>query len=152
VRRATVVLISLAVLMGMLPALAPTASASTPNPAPSAGARKNATRLGFTISGTAALSVDVATGNAELTDQLLTLPGVTADVPVALAWNSSVAGSSLPSTVTGYAGSGWVVTGFDQQLISTGDGSSLRSVAARATPRRPSFKPRWRPSPVAAGR
>ena len=107
----------------IVPALAPVAGAATPNAAPMAGARKNATRLGFTVSGTAGMGVDVATGNAEFTDQLVTLPGVTADVSVALAWNSSVVGTSLPSAVTGGTGSGWVITGFDQRLIVNADNS-----------------------------
>lgn len=79
--------------------------------------------MGFTVSGTAGLSVDVATGNAEFTDQLVTLPGVNSDVSVALAWNSSVVGTSLPSAVTGGTGTGWVITGFDQRLIGNADGS-----------------------------
>lgn len=105
------------VVGAMVPALTPLADAATSNPAPSAGARPSATRLGFTVSGTTGLSVDVATGNAELTDQLVTLPGVNADVPVALAWNSSVVGTTIPSAV-GSAGSGWAITGFDQRLIT----------------------------------
>jgi hypothetical protein len=52
------------VVLALAPALTPIARAAT-NPAPAAGARQNATRLGFTVSGTASLSVDVATGNAE---------------------------------------------------------------------------------------
>jgi len=117
--------VSLVMLGGALvvPVLAPAAGAVTPNAAPAAGARKSATRLGFTVSGTAGLSVDVATGNAEFTDQLMTLPGVNSDVSVALAWNSSVVGTSLPSAVTGGTGSGWVITGFDQRLIVNADNS-----------------------------
>jgi len=97
-RVALVMSVSLVMLGGALvvPVLAPAAGAVTPNAAPAAGARKSATRLGFTVSGTAGLSVDVATGNAEFTDQLVTLPGVNSDVSVALAWNSSVVGTSLP--------------------------------------------------------
>lgn len=67
--------------------------ALTSNPTPAAGQRRGATRLDFSISGTASLSVDVGTGNALFTDQLLTLPGITADVPIALAYNSSVSGA-----------------------------------------------------------
>ena len=117
--------VSLVMLGGALvvPVLAPAAGAVTPNAAPAAGARKSATRLGFTVSGTAGLSVDVATGNAEFTDQLVTLPGVNSDVSVALAWNSSVVGTSLSSAVTGGTGSGWVITGFDQRLIVNADNS-----------------------------
>ncbi len=124
-RSAVVVWLTAAMVAGglLVPGLAPAAGAATPNAAPSAGARKNATRLGFTVSGTAGLSVDVATGNAEFTDQLMTLPGVTSDIPVALAWNSSVVGTSLPSAVTGGTGSGWVITGFDQRLIVNADSS-----------------------------
>ncbi len=110
------------VVLAVAPALTPIAAAAT-NPAPSSGARPNATRLGFTVSGTASLSVDVATGNAEFTDQLVTLPGVNNDVPIALAWNSTAVGSSLPSAVTGGNGSGWVITGFDQRMIANSDGS-----------------------------
>lgn len=58
-----------------LTAVAPPAGAVTANPAPAAGARRSATRLPFGVSGTANLSVDVGTGNALFTDQLLTLPG-----------------------------------------------------------------------------
>jgi len=124
-RVALVMSVSLVMLGGALvvPVLAPAAGAVTPNAAPAAGARKSATRLGFTVSGTAGLSVDVATGNAEFTDQLVTLPGVNSDVSVALAWNSSVVGTSLPSAVTGGTGSGWVITGFDQRLIVNADNS-----------------------------
>ena len=102
---------------------APAAFAATTNPTPSAGARKNATRLSFPISGTASLSVDVATGNALFTDQLLTLPGVRADVPVTLSYNSSVFGTSTPSAVTGTNGSGWAISGFDQRMVTNSDNS-----------------------------
>ena len=124
-RSALVAVVTAAMLTGGLfaPVLAPMAGATTPNAAPTAGARKNATSLGFTVSGTATVAVDVATGNTEFTDQLMTLPGVSSDVPVALAWNSSVVGTSLPSAVTGAAGTGWVITGFDQRLIVNADNS-----------------------------
>jgi len=102
---------------------APPAAAATANPTPAAGQRKSATRLPFAISGSTALSVDVGTGNALVTDQLLTLPGVTQDLPLTLAYNSSVFGSAVPSAVTGSAGSGWAITGFDQRLVSNADGS-----------------------------
>lgn len=124
-RSALVATVTAAMLAAALlvPTLAPVAAAATPNAAPTAGPRKNATQLGFTVSGTARVAVDVATGNAEFTDQLVTLPGVTSDVSVALAWNSSVVGTSLPSAVTGGTGSGWVITGFDQRLIVNADNS-----------------------------
>jgi hypothetical protein len=60
----------------------------TPDPAPLAGARKDATTVGFPVSGTAGLSVDVGSGNGLSTDQLLSLPGVTGSVPISLAYNS----------------------------------------------------------------
>ncbi len=106
-----------------LVAVAPSAAAATVNPAPAAGARRSATRLPFGVSGTASLSVDVGTGNALFTDQLLTLPGVTGDVGVALSYNSSAFGSSVPSAVTGGSGSGWGISGFDQRLVANADGS-----------------------------
>ena len=102
---------------------APSASAVTVNQTPLAGARKNATQVPFAVSGTAGLSVDVATGNGLFTDQLLTLPGVNGDVPITLSYNSSVWGTSTPSAVTGGTGSGWGITGFDQRLVDNGDGS-----------------------------
>lgn len=97
------------------------ASAAT-NPTPNAGARKNATQLTFGISGTAQLKVDVATGNALLTDRLLTLPGVTSDVPITLSYNSSVFGSPVPAVIDG-PGSGWSLTGADQRLVVNSDSS-----------------------------
>jgi len=102
---------------------APSASATTANQTPLAGARKNATQVPFAVSGTAGLSVDVATGNALFVDQLLTLPGVTSDVPITLTYNSSVWGTSTPSAMTGGTGSGWGITGFDQRIVDNGDGS-----------------------------
>jgi RHS repeat-associated protein len=107
---------------GLLVATASPAGAVT-NPAPSAGARQGATRLNFTISGTASLSVDVGTGNALFTDQLVSLPGVTESVPVTLSYNSSVWNSSVPSAVTASNGSGWAITGFDQRLVANADSS-----------------------------
>ncbi len=106
-----------------LVAVAPPAAAATTNPAPAAGARRSGTRLPFGVSGTANVSVDVGTGNALFTDQLLTLPGVTGDVGVALSYNSSLFGSGVPSAVTGDTGSGWGITGFDQRLVANADGS-----------------------------
>ncbi|MDQ2836059.1 MAG: hypothetical protein M3Y42_01190 [Actinomycetota bacterium] len=99
------------------------AAAATTNPTPAAGARKSATRLPFAISGTASLSVDVATGNALFTDQLVTLPGVRSDVPVTLSYNSTVFGTSTPSALTGGTGSGWVISGFDERMVTNGDNS-----------------------------
>ncbi|MGJ9422244.1 RHS repeat-associated core domain-containing protein [Aeromicrobium sp. CF3.5] len=93
------------------------------NPAPEAGQRANATRLDFTVSGTAGVSVDVGTGNALFTDQLITLPGVNNDVPISVAYNSSLFGSDVPSAVTGDTGSGWSITGFDNRLLENSDGS-----------------------------
>jgi RHS repeat-associated protein len=93
------------------------------NPAPAAGERRSATRLDFGISGTAKLSVDVGTGNALLTDHLITLPGVTGDVPINLYYNSTAVGHGVPSSVTGTSNSGWSITGFDQQLIANADGT-----------------------------
>ncbi len=98
------------------------ASAAT-NPVPDAGQRASATSLDFSVSGTTSLSVDVGTGNALLTDQLITLPGVTADVPITLSYNSSVFGTSTPSAVTGDTGSGWSITGFDNRLVQNSDNS-----------------------------
>jgi len=101
-------------------------------------------------------------GNAEFTDQLVTLPGVTADVSVALAWNSSVVGTSLPSAVTGGTGSGWVITGFDQRLIVSADNSItyygpggltgvfVPSGSAYTSPAQ--FQGRWPPRPGVGGR
>ena len=112
------------VLLGFAAAVQATpASASTPNPTPRAGARKNATQLTFPISGTAQLSVDVGSGNALFTDNLVTLPGVVGDYPVSLSYNSSVFGSGASSAVTGDTGSGWAITGFDQRLVRNSDGS-----------------------------
>ncbi|HEX8095792.1 RHS repeat domain-containing protein [Jatrophihabitans sp.] len=110
---------------GTLAAVTVTASpaSAVANPAPRAGERRNATRLNFGISGTANLSVDVGSGNALFTDRLITLPGVTADVPINLYYNSSVNGSSIPSAVTGSLGSGWSITGFDQRLVANSDGT-----------------------------
>ena len=102
---------------------APAASAATVNPTPAAGARRNATQLPFGVSGTASISVDVGTGNALFTDNLLTLPGVRGDVGITLSYNSSVFGTSTPSAVTGATGSGWAISGFDQRMVTNGDGS-----------------------------
>lgn len=104
-------------------ATAPSALATTSNPTPLAGQRRGATRLPFSISGTAYLSVDVGTGNGLFTDQLLTLPGIGNDVPVTLSYNSSVWGTSTPSAVTGDTGSGWVISGFDERMVTNADGS-----------------------------
>jgi RHS repeat-associated protein len=98
------------------------ASAAT-NPAPDAGVRAGATALEFGVSGTSKLSVDVGTGNALYADQLISLPGVTEDVPIMLSYNSSMFGTSTPSAVTGDTGSGWSITGFDNRLVQNSDNS-----------------------------
>lgn len=113
--------VSATVLGGVVAFAAPASAAS--NPTPTAGARRNATRLPFSVSGTASFSVDVATGNVLFTDQLITLPGVTSSVPVQLWFNSSVFGTSTPSAVTGSTGTGWGITGFDQRLVTNADSS-----------------------------
>ena len=122
VQRVVSVSAMLAVIATALIAVETPASA-VPNPTPAAGQRANATTLDYAISGTAGLSVDVGTGNALFTDQLITLPGVTADVPVSLSYNSSVWGTSTPSAVTGTNGSGWAITGFDNRLVQNADNS-----------------------------
>ena len=119
---ATVVAVIASFLMAIV--MAGPASATTANPTPLAGQRKNATTAPFTVSGTTNLSVDVGTGNGLVTDQLLTLPGVTGDVPIVLWYNSSVWGGSVPSAVTGGTGSGWGITGFDQRIVANADGSA----------------------------
>lgn len=111
-------------LGGLAAVTAAPASATTPTPTPAAGARKNATRLPFSVSGAANLSVDVASGNALFTDRLLTLPGATGAAAVSLSYNSTVFGSTVPSAVTGDIGSGWSITGFDTRLVANGDGSA----------------------------
>src|SRR6478672_406708 len=93
------VAVATTVVGGLVAFAAPAGAAS--NPTSAAGARRNATRLPFSVSGTASFSVDVATGNVLFTDQLVTLPGVTSSVPVQLWFNSSVFGTSTPSAVTG---------------------------------------------------
>jgi len=113
----------LAVGLTTVPVQHASAVTVTATPTPAAGARRNATDLGFSVSGTTRLSVDVATGNGLLTDQLLSLPGATAAAPVTLAYNSSVWGSTVPSAVTGETGGGWTITGFDTRLVTNGDGS-----------------------------
>lgn len=115
----------LAVTAGTLVAVTVAAApaSAVANPAPAAGERRSATRLNFSVSGTASLSVDVGSGNALFTDRLISLPGVTGDVPISLYYNSSVEDSTLPSAVTAHAGSGWSITGFDQRLIANSDGS-----------------------------
>lgn len=111
-----------ATVIGGLVAFAAPASAAS-NPTPTAGARRNATRLPFSVSGTSSFSVDVATGNVLFTDQLITLPGITSSVPVQLWFNSSAFGTSTPSAVTGSNGTGWGITGFDQRLVTNSDSS-----------------------------
>ena len=122
VRKLSVGLAVSALVSAGLVAVAVPASAAV-NPAPVAGARRSATRLPFSVSGTAGLSVDVGSGNALFTDRLFTLPGVTGDVGISLYYNSSVEDSTLPSAVTAHAGSGWSITGFDQRLVANSDGS-----------------------------
>jgi RHS repeat-associated protein len=103
---------------------APSAFATTANPTPDAGARRSATRINFPVSGTTGLSVDVGSGNALITDTLLTLPAIGQDFPIALSYNSSVWGNNaVPSSVDNAGGSGWGITGFDLRLISNVDGS-----------------------------
>ena len=119
---AVTVAASVATFMSAL-IFAPAASATTANPTPSAGARRNATRLPFSISGSASLSVDVGTGNGMFVDNLLTLPGVRSDVQIGLSYNSSAFGTSTPSAVTGGTGSGWLITGFDQRMVTNADSS-----------------------------
>jgi len=111
-----------ATVFGSLVGVVVPASAAS-NPTPAAGARGNATTLDYSVSGTASVSVDVATGNALFTDQLITLPGATSDVPITLSYNSSVWGTSTPSAVTGTNGSGWSITGFDNRLVQNADNS-----------------------------
>jgi YD repeat-containing protein len=118
---ASVLALTAGTLAAVTVAAGPASAAA--NPAPAAGERRNATRLDFTVSGTAKLSVDVGSGNALFTDRLITLPGVTGDVPISLYYNSSVEDSTIPSAVTAHAGSGWSITGFDQRLIANADGT-----------------------------
>jgi RHS repeat-associated protein len=98
------------------------AFAVTSNPTPYAGVRNGATRLPFWISGTSSLSVDVGTGNALFTDQLLTLPGRRAEVPITLTYNSST--SSSYAMARSWAGSGWGISGFEERLVGNADGSA----------------------------
>lgn len=107
---------------GLLIATAEPAAAAT-NPSPNTGQRHGATRLSFGVSGSAGLSVDVATGNVQFIDQLITLPGVTASAPVTLWFNSAAKGSGAKSSVTNSTGSGWGISGFDQRLVVNSDNS-----------------------------
>ncbi|WP_375389939.1 hypothetical protein, partial [uncultured Amnibacterium sp.] len=56
------------------------------------GLRPNATRLSFRLSDHTQASVDVATGDLDLSTVLRTLPGVSASVPITLAYNSRADG------------------------------------------------------------
>lgn len=121
-RRPLVAALVVAIASAALIAVEVPASAAT-NPTPDAGSRAGATSLDFGVSGTSGLSVDVGSGNTMFTDQLLSLPGVTSDVSIALTYNSSVFGTSTPSAVTGDNGSGWSITGFDNRLVQNSDSS-----------------------------
>jgi len=122
-RRVATVAAAVAVAGFLAGAHADRAMAATSNPTPSAGARNGATRLPFSVSGTSSLSVDVGTGNALFTDQLLTLPGRRSDAPITLSYNSSAFGSSAPSAVTNSTGSGWAISGFDERMVTNSDSS-----------------------------
>jgi hypothetical protein len=113
--------VSVTVLGGLVAFAVPASAAS--NPTPAAGARRSATRLPFSVSGTTSFSVDVATGNVLFTDQLITLPGAVSSVPIQLWFNSTVLGTSTPSAVTGSTGTGWGITGFNQRLVVNSDTS-----------------------------
>jgi YD repeat-containing protein len=89
------------------------------------GPRPSATRIPFSISDKAIMSVDVATGNLLVTTSDLTLPGIQGDLQLGLDYNSLrlAAGAALPS---GSAGAGWAMrVGQDTKLILNSDNSVL---------------------------
>lgn len=73
-----------------------------------AGARKNATTLPFQIGDRVSASVDVGTGNLQVTATGLSAPGVTSDLPVDWAYNSLAIGSGGQADQGAPFGRGWM--------------------------------------------
>jgi RHS repeat-associated protein len=73
-----------------------------------AGARKNATTLPFQIGDRVSATVDVGTGNLQVTATGLSAPGVTSDLPVDWAYNSLAIGSGGQADQDAPFGRGWM--------------------------------------------
>ncbi|WP_147463398.1 RHS repeat-associated core domain-containing protein [Cellulomonas triticagri] len=88
-----------------------------------AGSRKNATTVGLQVGDRVSASVDVATGNLQVTASGLVAPGVTGDLPVDLAYNSLAIGSgTIQDQPVSPFGRGWFPTAA-HTLSAQGDGS-----------------------------
>jgi len=112
------------VAAGLSP-LSPPASAVVNAVPVEVGARPGATRLSFTLADRVSATVDVGTGNLQVTSKDLTLPGIGSDVQLGLDFNSLLlgAGSPLPA---GTAGPGWAMRlGADTKLVVNPDSSVL---------------------------
>ncbi len=105
--------------------LSPPASATVNLTPVEVGARPGATRLSFTLADRVSATVDVGTGNLQVSSKDLTLPGIGSDVQLGLDFNSLLlgAGSPLPA---GTAGPGWAMRlGADTKLVVNTDSSVL---------------------------
>ena len=122
---AVAVLVAAALTVTGWGAAVPFAAAATTAAASPVGARPGATRLGFTLADRVNATVDVGTGNLQVSTRDLSLPGVGSDVELGLDFNSLLlgAGSPLP---TGAAGRGWAMRlGADTRLLVNPDSSVL---------------------------
>ncbi len=89
------------------------------------GPRPHATRLSFTVGDRITATVDVGSGNLEVTTTDLTLPGIGKDLQLGLDYNGLLltSGSPLPA---GAAGAGWAMRfGTDNKIVNNADGSAL---------------------------
>jgi RHS repeat-associated protein len=88
-----------------------------------AGSRKNATTVGFQVGDRVSASVDVATGNLQVTASGLSALGVNGDLPVDLAYNSFAIGAgTIQDQPVSPFGRGWFPTAA-HLLSAQGDGS-----------------------------
>ena len=88
-----------------------------------AGSRKNATTVGFQVGDRVSASVDVATGNLQVTASGLSALGVNGDLPVDLAYNSFAIGAgTIQDQPVSPFGRGWFPTAA-HLLSAQSDGS-----------------------------
>ncbi len=95
------------------------------NTAIEVGPRYNATRLDFPVSDRVQASVDVGSGNLQVTTTELTAPGIDNDVQLGMTYNSLALGSNSALS-KGAGGFGWTHRlGQDTKLMANTDGSVL---------------------------
>ena len=106
--------------------LTPTATpvttlAAAPSVAKGTGPARNATFVSLSLSDTLTAEINVGSGNLLLRSRDLTLPGVSADLPLGATYNSLLVDSGVDS---GAFGPGWrTSTGSDVKLVAADDGT-----------------------------